>query len=408
MKLSAVTLVMTAVVLSGCIKETSAINSAMAAPPSSASALSAPTPANPASSNLINTASKPASTTTSPSIPSPSAPARTTLAVEGRDPAQFPAFVEQLKAQALQQGISQRTIDSAFANLHFIDRVISSDRNQLEKKVTLDDYLARVLPEWKIKQGQTQYQNNLPALKTVSQRYGVQPQYIVALWGMESSFGKIQGKEDVFSALATLAFEGRREAFFTKEFMAALKIVDRGQATSDMMKGSWAGAMGQSQFMPSSFLRYGADGDGDGKIDIWNNTDDVFASAANYLATEGWQAGQSWGQEVTLPAGFDSNLAGIKPAQVHPVSYWQQLGVTSANTQALPSGVARAWIITPDDQQGRSFMVYDNFRTIMHWNRSYYFAISIGMMADAIAQASAQADSLIPTTQTPHNVFSGG
>jgi membrane-bound lytic murein transglycosylase B len=358
MKLSVLAVLITSVTLSGCATESVA------------------TPASPA-------AQAPAA-----QAPATEKPAKTTLAEQGRDPAEFPGYVEQLKTQARQQGISQATIDSAFANVHFIDRVINSDRNQLEKKITLDDYLKRVLPEAKIEQGRINYQQNLPALTQASQRYGVQPQYIVALWAMESNFGKIQGKEDVFSALATLAFEGRREAFFTKELMAALKIVDSGHATSDMMKGSWAGAMGQSQFMPSSYLNYGADGDGDGKIDIWNNTDDVFASTANYLSTEGWKANQSWGQEVKLPAGFDASKTGLKNNQMHPASYWKQLGVTQADGSPLASNATRAWIITPDDLQGRAFLVYDNFRTIMRWNRSTYFALSIGMMADAVTQQS--------------------
>jgi len=364
------------------------------------------------------TASQPAAAAQAPAVAPATPSGKTSLAEQGRDPAEFPAYVQTLKARALAQGISQQTIDSTFADIHFVDRVISSDRNQLEKKITLDDYLTRVLPEWKIKQGQTQYQNNLPALQQVSDRYGVQPQYIVALWAMESSFGKIQGKEDVFSALATLAFEGRREAFFTKEFMSALKIVDSGHATRDMMKGSWAGAMGQSQFMPSSYLTYGADGNGDGKIDIWKNTDDVFASTANYLSKEGWKGNQGWGQEVKLPAGFEGSLAGLKNNQMHPASYWQQMGITQVDGSPLASTATRAWIITPDDTQGRAFLVYDNFRTIMHWNRSTYFALSIGMMADGImgsqvpvvsgetAPAATPAPSA-PLAPTPRNPFSG-
>lgn len=357
MKLSVVTLTLGMVALSGCASEKTL--SPQATAPVVASGM------------MLN----PAKTT----------PVQPKVVEQKLSPEAFPAYVEQLKQQARQQGISQSTIDSAFANVHFIDRVIKSDKNQLEKKITLDDYLKRVLPIWKIKQGKTQYQNNIAQLTQTSERYGVQPQYIVALWGMESSFGKIQGKEDIFSALATLAFEGRREAFFTKELMAALKIVDQGHATSSMMKGSWAGAMGQSQFMPTSYLNYGADGNGDGKIDIWKDTSDVFASTANYLSTEGWKAGESWGQEVKLPANFDTQLAGLKNEQMHPANYWQQLGVTQTDGSSLNSVTARSWVIMPDDMQGRAFLVYDNFRTIMHWNRSYYFAISVGMMADGIA-----------------------
>ncbi|MCC3703601.1 lytic murein transglycosylase [Rouxiella badensis] len=336
------------------------------------------------------TQSAPASVPAATVAPAAAKPAQTTLAAEGRNPAEFPAYVEQLKQKARQQGISQKTLDSAFANVHFVDRAISLDQNQPENKITLDDYLRRVLVTSKIQQGQALAQQHAAELQKVSDRYAVQPQYVVALWGMESNYGKIQGKDDAFSALATLAFEGRREAFFTNELIAALTIVEQGKATSEMMKGSWAGAMGQTQFMPSSYLRYGADGDGDGKIDIWNNTSDVFASAANYLSSEGWKANQGWGMEVKLPAGFDTTQVGLKNDQAHSAAEWQQKGVLSLDGKPLPASVTRAWIITPDSDQGRAFMVYDNFRTIMHWNRSYYFAISVGMMADDIAGASVQ------------------
>jgi membrane-bound lytic murein transglycosylase B len=309
-----------------------------------------------------------------------------TLAETGRDPAQFPAYVEQLKRQALAQGISQATLDNAFANAHFVDRVIKADRNQPEKKITLDDYLKRVLPPAKIEQGRTLSRQYRPQLTRVTARYGVPGRYIVALWGMESAFGKIQGREDVISALATLAFEGRREAFFTQQLMAALQIVEQGRVGSTQLKGSWAGAMGQCQFMPTSFLSYAADGDGDGRIDIWNNPDDVFASTANYLASEGWQRGIGWGREVTLPAGFGADSLGLKDRQARSVNEWQKRGVRRPDGSALPHSTLRSWVITPDDMQGRAFLVYDNFRTIMHWNRSYYFAIAVGMMADGIGQ----------------------
>ncbi|WP_049597708.1 lytic murein transglycosylase [Yersinia nurmii] len=310
----------------------------------------------------------------------------TTLAEQGRDPAEFPAYVEQLKILARSQGITQGTLDQAFTDIHFVDRVIKSDRNQLEKKVTLDDYLQRTLPARKIKQGKLFHRRYKPQLARASARYGVPERYIVALWGMESGFGKIQGKEDVISALATLAFEGRREAFFTKELMAALNIIQQGHVGNQKLKGSWAGAMGQSQFMPSSFLNYAVDGDDDGKIDIWTNVDDVFASTANYLAKEGWKTGESWGQEVLLPANFKSQYVGLKNEQVHTLAEWQRMGVLPLNKKAFSYPALRAWVITPDDMQGRTFLVYDNFRTIMHWNRSYYFALSIGMMADGIVQ----------------------
>ncbi|WP_193588312.1 lytic murein transglycosylase [Yersinia hibernica] len=353
MKLSMMTVTMAAVILMGCANKNTA----------------APIPA------LTAVAQSAAG-------PSPVNHSKKMLSEQGRDPAQFAAYVAQLKAQARAKGISDATLDIAFANIHFVDRVVQSDRNQLEKKVTLDDYLAKVLTPTKIAQGQEIYRRYQPQLSQVTARYGVPERYIVALWGMESSFGQIQGKEDVISALSTLAFEGRREAFFTQELMAALEIIQQGRVDDPQLKGSWAGAMGQSQFMPSSFLTYGADGDGDGKVDIWHNIDDVFASTANYLSTEGWQPGVGWGQEAQLPVNFNLALAGLKDSQAKTVAQWQQLGVVAKGNAANPDW--RAWVIVPDDVQGRAFLVYDNFRAIMHWNRSYYFAISIGMMADSM------------------------
>lgn len=311
---------------------------------------------------------------------------KTTLAQQGRDPAEFPAYVEQLKAKARQQGIDEATLAAAFANVHFVDRVIKSDRNQPEQKITLDDYLARVISAKKVEMGRSRYQQYQRELAEVSRQYGVPAPYIVALWGMESNFGQLQGREDIISALSTLAFEGRRETFFTNELIAALKMIQQGHISAAEMKGSWAGAMGQNQFMPSSYLNYGADGDGDNKIDIWQNQRDVFASTANYLAKEGWDPNEGWGREVILPVDFDPQLAGLKTQQAKTVGEWEKLGVRLSSSDALPDTRQRSWIILPDDVGGRAFMVYDNFRTIMRWNRSTYFAISIGKMADAVAQ----------------------
>ncbi|MEQ1963564.1 lytic murein transglycosylase [Xenorhabdus khoisanae] len=303
-----------------------------------------------------------------------------------RDPSQFPAYVALLKQQAREQGISEKTLDRAFANIHFISRVIKADRNQPEKKITLEGYLNRVLPAWKIEQGAKQYEDNLPQLEKISRKYGVPKAYIIALWGLESGFGKIQGKEDVISALSTLAFEGRREVFFIKQLLAALEIIENQYIDEDQtLKGSWAGAMGQSQFMPTSYLTYGTDGNGDGKIDIWHNKEDVFASTANYLHKEGWQQGLPWGYAISLPAGFDVALEGIKPEQGKTLAQWQALGISSPHFAELPANT-KGWIVIPDDPAQRAFWVTQNFRTIMHWNRSYYFALSVGMMADGIMQ----------------------
>lgn len=304
---------------------------------------------------------------------------------ETRTSAQFPAYVEALKLKAAQLGYKQETIDFAFSEAHFIERVIKSDRNQPEKKITLDVYLPRIVTNGRLNQGAKLYQENQETLEKISTKYGVPANYIVALWGLESGFGKVQGKEDVVSALATLAFEGRREELFARQLMAALEIIEAGHIPQGQrLKGSWAGAMGQTQFMPSSFLTYAADGNGDGKIDIWNTQEDAFASAANYLATEGWKSGLPWGEQVTLSVDFNQQLEGIKSEQKKTVAQWKALGVQlPANSQlndAMP-----VWLIIPDDDLHRSYLVTQNFRTIMHWNSSYFFALSIVTMADGVA-----------------------
>lgn len=327
------------------------------------------------------------STSTQPAITSlianqPILPELSPAELEKPEEERFALFVTRLQDKAKQQGISQPTIDAAFTNVTLLKRVIASDKNQLEKKITLDDYLKRVLTNSRIVRGREMYQENIEQLTKAAEKSGVPANYIVALWGMESSYGRIQGRENIISAMSSLAFEGRREIFFTNQLMAALQILEEGHIEIDNLKGSWAGAMGQCQFMPGSFIKYGADGDGDGKIDIWNNRADVFASTANYLATEGWDAKLPWGKEITLPAGFDHSLSGLDDDKAKTAVEWKKLGVTlpdmTAHETQQPS-----WIVLPDDTEGRAFVVYRNFKTLMHWNRSYYFAISVGMLADA-------------------------
>lgn len=304
---------------------------------------------------------------------------------QSRTPAQFSAYVDALKQKAAELGYKPETINFAFSEIHFIDRVVKSDRNQPEKKITLDVYLPRVVTKGRIAEGAKLYQANQQTLARISNQYGVPANYIVALWGLESGFGRVQGKEDVISALATLAFEGRREALFSRQLMAALEIIENGHLpVGQRLKGSWAGAMGQTQFMPSSFLTYAADGNGDGNIDIWNSREDAFASAANYLATEGWQQDLPWGEQVSLPANFNQQLEGIKTEQQKTVAQWKALGVQlPANSQL--SDDLKVWLIIPDDDLHRSYLVTQNFRTIMHWNSSYFFALSIVTMADGVA-----------------------
>lgn len=304
---------------------------------------------------------------------------------EQRDQAHFPLFVDYLKYQAQQKGISDAVIEAGLSNVYFIARAVKADKNQLEKKITLADYLNRVLSQQRYQQAKTEFNRNKTRLKQVEKQSGVPANFIIALWGLESAFGKIQGKEDVISAVATLAYEGRRETFFTQEVMSALTVLEKGYIARDKMKGSWAGAMGQCQFMPSSLLSYGADGDGDGQIDIWSNRNDVFASIANYLFTIGWDKNATWGHKVSVPSTFNHQLEGTAVEKAKTVAQWQKLGVKFAAKQnSLPQAQQQAWLILPDDNLQSAYLVYDNFRTLMHWNRSYYFGISVGMLADSL------------------------
>ncbi|GAA5134208.1 lytic murein transglycosylase [Thalassotalea piscium] len=318
---------------------------------------------------------------------------------EGKPPlneANFLLYVEQLKTEAQAQGFTAEFIDQAFANAKFYKRAVKADRSQPEVVETLDTYLPKRVPDWKIKQARHQYKTHKILLDTIAEKYGVQPRFIVALWGLETNFGKIMGNYNVVSALATLAYEGRREAFFKKQLWAALTIVNEGHIDVENMKGSWAGAMGQNQFMPTSFVAYAVDGDGDGKKDIWGNQADVFASMANYLKKEGWNSDITWGRQVKLPKGFDNSLAipqktgGRKQWLAawknteKTLAQWQTLGVRRVDGTDLPKVDITAALVFPDGEKGRAYLAYDNYKSLMHWNLSYYFVSSVGHLSDRI------------------------
>lgn len=295
----------------------------------------------------------------------------------------FPTWLENTKAKARAKGISQNTVNAALSGIKPIDRVIELDKKQPEWKKTFTQYREMIVNQTRIKKGRELMQAYKKELTAVSQKYGVAPQYLVALWGIETNFGSNTGGFKVVPALATLAWDGRRAEFFTAELMNALKIIDEGHISAAAMKGSWAGAMGQNQFMPSSFNAYAVDEDGDGRRDIWNTEKDIFASSANYLRKNNWTPGQRWGRAVKLPANFPKAMEGRKIKK--PLSYWKGLGVQNINGTALPSENIQASIVAPDGIKGEAFIVYDNFRTIMRWNNSTYFATSVGLLADAIA-----------------------
>lgn len=302
---------------------------------------------------------------------------------EEKNEAGFAAYVEQIKQEALADGYSQSTIDSAFANARFYQRSVKADRNQPEFKLTLDTYLPRAVPEWKAKKALEMYEQHRELLEKVGAEYGVQPRFIVALWGIETNFGSFTGGQDVISALTTMAYEGRRESFFKKELWHALTIVEEGHIPVEQMRGSWAGAMGQTQFMPSSFMAYAIDYDGDGRKDIWGSMGDVFASAANYLKSVGWRDDVTWGRQVQLPDEFDTDIANLKVKK--SLSEWQQLGVRRLDGSDLPNRAdLQASVVIPDDKQGRVYLAYANYDALMRWNRSHYFVAAVGYLSDRI------------------------
>ncbi|MGA8401996.1 MAG: lytic murein transglycosylase [Stellaceae bacterium] len=291
----------------------------------------------------------------------------------------FSAFLAGVRRDALSQGIRVATVDSALRRVEYLPRVIELDHQQPEHTTTLSSFLQKVVTPQKIADGRAQLSENWPLLTKVYQRFRVQPRFIVALWAVESDFGKVMGNYSVVSSLATLAYDGRRSSYFRPELIAALRIIDEGNVQTEAMLGSWAGAMGQCQFMPTTFLNFAVDFDGDGRRDIWSDRADVLGSIANYIARLGWRGDQGWGRSVTVPSGFDQRLAGLDVRR--PTSDWSRMGVRPTDAAALP--VTEASLVIPDGGDGPALLVYDNFRAIMKWNRSTYFAASVGMLADS-------------------------
>lgn len=297
--------------------------------------------------------------------------------------ARFLEWLEGVRTEARTQGVSEAILERSLSGVEPIPRIIELDRNQPESTITFTQYLDRIVSPARIKAGRTQYDKHRDILEKIGQEFGVQPRFIVALWGIETNFGQFTGGFPVVNALATLAYDGRRSAYFRGELMKALQILEEGHITPEDIKGSWAGAMGQSQFMPSSFLAYAHDYDGDGAKDIWNTQADVFASAANYLKGVGWNDDLTWGREVRVPAGFDPDQASLDV--VKSIAVWQDMGVRRADGSDLPGRDLQASIILPGGPGQPAFMIYDNYRATLRWNRSHYFATAVGLLSDRIA-----------------------
>lgn len=318
-------------------------------------------------------------------ISTPSSQTNTVIFNKPRDVAYFPDYIDALKVYAKEQGIDDKTIDIAFEGIHYVEHVIKADKGQPEKKITLNEYLSRIVSPARVALAKQKYLEFYPQLTQATTLTHIPQTYILALWGVESTYGKYQGKEDIISALSTLAFEGRRESFFAKELISALTILQNGHIQKSEFRGSWAGAMGQNQFMPSSYLAYGLDGDNDGVIDIWNNMADVFASTGNYLSTVGWNSQERWGNKIKIPQNFDITQLGLESDKSKLVVDWLDMGVKFIGNEPAPSNTTQAWIVVPEVGTDEGYLVYNNFRTLMHWNRSYHFAISVGMLVDSLS-----------------------
>ena len=316
------------------------------------------------------------------------------LAERGVQPRQtFDMFVEDLRREARTRAISEATIESALGGLTPEPVVVSRDRSQPELIQSLDSYVARRLTPRTIAKAREELRKERTFLEGLEERYGIPPELMVSIWGLESDFGRFTGSYSTIRSLATLAYDARRP-IFRSELFSALDIVERGDAAPADLKGSWAGAMGQPQFMPSSFLRYALDEDGDGRPNIWTSRPDVFASMANYLKDKGWKRNERWGREVAVtratmtridravPMRTDTCRAVRELTEARPLTEWQKLGVRLAGGHALPAADVDASLVRG---QARHFLVYGNFAALLDYNCSNSYAVTVGLLADRIA-----------------------
>lgn len=298
----------------------------------------------------------------------------------------FKDWLTSFAKKAVQKGVSPDTVHDAFKNVSLRKKVIRFDRKQKEYSLSFTNYINNSISPARIQSGKRKIRENAEILHRIEKKYAVPSEILVSLWGLESNFGSFTGNFSTVKTLATLAYEGRRRDFFSNELLCALAILDSGHIAVQEMKGSWAGAMGQPQFMPSTFLYYAADGNGDGEKDIWKNTSDVLTSAANYLYKSGWEKGRKWGLEVVLPETFDPYQATLSVEK--SVADWRSLGVKKPGGRELRETSLKGSIILPAGLSGPAFLVFHNFRVIREWNKSMNYALTVGHLADRIAGAA--------------------
>ena len=306
----------------------------------------------------------------------------------------FASCLEALGERARSEGVDSAIVTSVLKDTRRLERVIELDRSQPEFTKTFADYYIRRVTTKRVEQGRALYAKHRDLLNRVQLEYGVPAHYLLAFWGLETNYGSYFGKISTTDALATLACDPRRASFFSDEFISALRIIAAGDVEPKRMRGSWAGAIGHVQFLPSVFQKYAIDGDGDGRRDLWRSIPDAMASAANFLRGIGWQRELRWGREISLPQNFDYSLAGRD--QKRSLSEWVSLGVSNAYGGALPLLDINAAVLVPAGHRGPAFLVYDNFEVIMSWNRSEYYAIAVGRLADRIAGAVALTRAVVP------------
>lgn len=313
-------------------------------------------------------------------------------APEAIDEAKFTAFLGEVKAEAVERGISAAVAARALDGLTPLPVVVERDRGQAEIVLTVDQYVRRRLTPATVRRAREMARRHRALLADVGKAYGVQPRYLVAVWGLESNFGRFTGVRPTVQALATLAFDGRRGTLFRNELFDALRIVERGHASLDDLKGSWAGAMGQPQFMPSSYLRYAEDFDGDGERDIWGTPADVFASIANYLKAYGWDGTATWGRPVRLPAPAAEMIERVgsrgegcraerELSQRRPLAAWQAMGVRTASGGALPAVDRQASLLATG---GANYLVYGNYEALLGYNCAHPYALSVALLGDRL------------------------
>ena len=298
-----------------------------------------------------------------------------------KDYSDFPSFLTKIKTQAIQSGVSTQTIATAFASISLNEKILALDKKQPEHFLSFGKYLTTRLSQTRIKNGKKYYKLHHNQLYQAQQKYGAPTSILVAFWGLETNFGYNTGRFNAIEALTSLSYHGRREVFFTNELIFALQLMDK-QKIPNPATSSWAGAMGNMQFMPSNIKTYAKDINQNG-LDLWQDLDDIFHSGAYFLKRIGWHRGQKWGREVILPSNFNHGQATLHNKQL--LDYWRNLGVKTIAGSSLPKSRLLGSIILPAGHQGPAFLVYQNFHAILNWNRSIFYALSVGLLADKIA-----------------------